>query len=134
MRFYLNTLDHIPSGITNLYEKELVVPCNEKMNTAITIYPTWTDVNNGQIEEMCNLIGLTKIAIVILDIDDLFIKSQYTTPYSLTRVGENLALTKEGRIIVKEFKDYLTEKYLFKELIYKPEQIVFGQLNSGLIY
>ena len=84
---------------------------------------------------MIKLIGMARIALVILDVDHLFIKeAEDWSVYGYYEPSKNIMLCKEGRRIVKTFADYLTEVNMFKEIIHTPETLVFGMFHSGLIY
>ena len=78
---------------------------------------------------------MTKIALVILDIDQLFIKEEEDwSIYGYYIPPKNLMLSKEGRKVVKTFANYLTEVDKFKEIPHTPETLVFGMCHSGLVY
>ena len=135
MDFTIMKLKDIPCNILEKYKKEFILPLNTEANSAIYIKPTEADTNT-QIHDMTKLIGMTKIALVIIDIDNLFIKEESFTPYQFGSIchRRNIILSKEGRRIAKTFTDYLTEVNMFREIIHTPETLVFGMCHSGLIY
>ena len=135
MDFTIMKLKDIPCNILEKYKKEFILPLNTEANSAIYIKPTEADTNT-QIHDMTKLIGMTKIALVIIDIDNLFIKEESFTPYQFGSIchRRNIILSKEGRRIAKTFTDYLTEVNVFREIIHTPETLVFGMCHSGLIY
>ena len=134
MEFALLKLKDVPFTILDKYKKEFVLPLNTEVNYAIYIKPDITDVNT-QIHDMTKLIGMTKIALVILDIDHLFIKEKEDwSAYGCHIPSRNLMLSKEGRQVVRTFTNYLTEVDKFKEIPHTPETLVFGMCHSGLVY
>lgn len=135
MEFTIMKLKDIPFTILDKYKKEFILPINAEVNSAIYIKPTEAD-KNVQIHDMTKLIGMTKIAVVILDVDDMFIKEESFTPYQYGSIchRRNVILSKEGRRVVKTFRDYLTEVNMFREIIHTPETLVFGMCHSGLVY
>jgi hypothetical protein len=133
MEFTIMKLKDIPFTILDKYKKEFILPINAEVNSAIYIKPTATDTNT-QIHDMTKLIGMTSIALVILDVDHLFIKEEGEwTVYGNYIPAMNIVLCKEGRRIIKTFRDYLTEVNMFREIIHTPETLVFGMCHSGLI-
>jgi hypothetical protein len=134
MEFTIMKLKDIPFTILNKYKKEFILPINAEVNSAIYIKPFDTDTNT-QIHDMIKLIGMTKIALVILNIDHLFVKEEEDwSVYGVYEPARNLLLSKEGRRIAKTFGDYLTEVNMFREIAHTPETLVFGMLQSGLVY
>lgn len=135
MEFTILKLKDIPCTILDKYKKEFILPLNTEVNSAIYIKPTEAD-KNVQIHDMTKLIGMTKIAVVILDVDDMFIKEESFTPYQYGSIchRRNVILSKEGRRVVKTFRDYLVEVNMFREIIHTPETLVFGMCHSGLVY
>ena len=134
MEFALLKLKDVPFTILDKYKKEFILPLNTEVNYAIYIKPDITDMNT-QIRDMTKLIGMTKIALVILDIDHLFIKEKEDwSVYGYYIPSKNLMLSKEGRQVVRTFANYLTEVDKFKEIIHTPETLVFGMCHSGLVY
>ena len=135
MEFTIMKLKDIPFTILDKYKKEFILPINAEVNSAIYIKPTAADTNT-QIHDMTKLIGMTKIAVVILDVDDMFIKEESFTPYQYGSIchRRNVILSKEGRRVAKTFRDYLTEVNMFREIIHTPETLVFGMCHSGLVY
>ena len=73
MKFTLIKLKYISSDILEKYKKEFILPLNTEVNYAIYIRPTAEDIDE-QIYDMTKLIGMTKIALVIINVDNLFIK------------------------------------------------------------
>jgi len=133
MEFTIMKLKDIPFTILDKYKKEFILPINAEINSAIYIKPAATDTNI-QIYDMIKLIGMTKIALVILDIDHLFVKEKRDwSVYGVYEPARNL-LSKDGRRIAKTFGDYLTEVNMFREIAHTPETLVFGMLQSGLVY
>lgn len=135
MEFTILKLKDIPCTILDKYKKEFILPLNTEVNSAIYIKPTEAD-KNVQIHDMTKLIGMTKIAVVILDVDGMFIKEESFTPYQYGSIchRRNIILSKEGRRVVKTFRDYLTEVNMFREIIHTPETLVFGMCHSGLVF
>lgn len=135
MEFTIMKLKDIPFTILEKYKKEFILPIDTEVNSAIYIKPTEAD-KNVQIHDMTKLIGMTKIAVVILDVDDMFIKEESFTPYQYGSIchRRNVILSKEGRRVAKTFRDYLTEVNMFREIIHTPETLVFGMCHSGLVY
>lgn len=135
MEFTIMKLKDIPFTILDKYKKEFILPINTEVNSAIYIKPTEAD-KNVQIHDMTKLIGMTKIAVVILDVDDMFIKEESFTPYQYGSIchRRNVILSKEGRRVAKTFGDYLTEVNMFREITHTPETLVFGMCHSGLIF
>lgn len=133
MNITITKLKDIPYTILEKYKKEIKIPINVDANSAIYIAPSATDTD-AQIHEMTKLIGMTKIAVVILDVDKLFVKEDIAfTPYSYA-TPRNIILSKDGRRIVKTFSDYLTEVNQFTQVIHTPETLTFFMCHSGLIY
>lgn len=133
MEITITKLKDIPYTILEKYKVAIKVPIDANVNSAIYIVPSATDTNT-QIHEMTKLIGMTKIAVVILDVDKLFVKEDIAfTPYSYA-APRNIILSKEGRRIVKAFSDYLTEANQFTQVIHTPETLTFFMCHSGLIY
>lgn len=134
MEFTIMKLKDIPFTILDKYKKEFILPINTEVNSAIYIKPFDTDTNT-QIHDMIKLIGMAKIALVILDIDHLFIKEEEDwSVYDVYEPAQNLFLSKDGRRIAKTFGDYLTEVNMFREITHTPETLVFGMCHSGLVY
>ena len=134
MEFTIMKLKDIPFTILDKYKKEFILPINAEVNSAIYIKPFDTDTNT-QIHDMIKLIGMTKIALVILDIDHLFIKgAEDWSVYGVYEPVQNLLLSKEGRRIAKTFGDYLTEVNMFREITHTPETLIFGMCHSGLVF
>ena len=134
MKFTIIKLKNVPCTILEKYKKEFILPLNTEVNSAIYIKPTAEDTDT-QIRDMAKLIGMTKIALIILDIDNMFIKEEEDwTVYGTYLPPNNIVLSKEGRRIARTFKDYLTETYMFREIIHTPETLVFGMCHSGLVY
>ena len=134
MEFTIMKLKDIPFTILDEYKKEFILPIDTEVNSAIYIKPTAADTNT-QIHDMTKLIGMTRIALVILDVDHLFIKeAEDWSVYGYYEPPKNIILCKEGRRIAKTFRDYLTEVNMFREIIHTPETLVFGMCHSGLVY
>ena len=134
MEFTVMKLKNVPCTILEKYKKEFILPLDTEVNSAIYIKPTEADTN-VQIQDMTKLIGMTSIALVILDVDHLFIKEEGEwTVYGNYTPAMNVVLCKEGRRIAKTFRDYLTEVNMFREIIHTPETLVFGMCHSGLVY
>ena len=84
---------------------------------------------------MVTLICMSRIAVVILDVGDLFIRAEDNwSPYGFHTLGEKIILAEDGRRIAKTFRDYLVEAGMFKEIINTPETLLFGMCHSGLVY
>lgn len=133
MEITITKLKDIPYTILEKYKAAIKVPIDANVNSAICITPTATDTN-AQIHEITKLIGMTKIAVVILDVDKLFVKEDIAfTPYSYA-APRNIILSKDGRRIAKTFSDYLTEVNQFTQVIHTPETLTFFMCHSGLIY
>lgn len=134
MEFTIMKLKDVPCTILEKYKKEFILPLNTEVNSAIYIKPTAEDTDT-QIRDMTKLIGMTKIALIILDIDNMFIKEEEDwTVYGTYLPPNNIVLSKEGRRVARTFKDNLTEIYMFREIIHTPETLVFGMCHSGLVY
>lgn len=134
MEFTILKLKDIPYTILDKYKKEFILPINTEVNSAIYIKPT-AELSNTQIKDMVTLICMSRIAVIILDVGDLFIRAEDNwSPYGFHTFGEKIILTKDGRRIAKTFRDYLIEAGLFKEIINTPETLLFGMCHSGLVY
>lgn len=133
MKIAITKLKDIPFTILDKYTEAIRVPIDVESNSAICITPS-ADDTDVQIREMTKLIGMTKIAVVILDVDSLFIKSEESLGCYSFPIQRNIILSKEGRRIVKTFKDYLEDVNMFTEIIHTPETLVFCMCHSGLIY
>ena len=94
MEFTIMKLKDIPFTILDKYKKEFTLPINAEVNSAIYIKPFDTDTNR-QIHDMIKLIGMTKIALVILDIDHLFVKEEEDwSVYGVYEPARNLWIRK----------------------------------------
>lgn len=134
MKITTMRLHKLPCDILDKYKAAIKVPIDIESNSAIYITPSAEDTDD-QIREMVKLIGMTKIAIVILNIDHLFIKTEEDwSVYGFREPPRNIILSKEGRRIAKTFADYLTEVNQFTEVINTPETLLFCMCHSGLIY
>lgn len=134
MEFTVSKLKDIPVAILDKYKKEFILPLNTEVNSAIYIKPMAAD-SNTQIEDMVKLIRMSRIALVILDVDHLFIKeAEDWSVYGNYIPPNNIILCKEGRRIAKTFRDYLVEVGLYREIIHTPEALLFGMCHSGLVY
>lgn len=134
MEFTVMKLKDIPWTILEKYKKEFILPLNTEVNSAIYIKPD-ADISDAQIRDMVKLIGMSHIALVILDVDHLFVKEpEEWSVYGFYEPPKNIILSKVGRHIVKTFSDYLVEVNMFKEIINTPETLVFGMCHSGLVY
>lgn len=134
MEFTIMKLKDIPFTILEKYKKEFILPINAEVNSAIYIKPT-AELSDTQIKDMVMLIGMSRIAVIILDVGDLFIRAEDNwSPYGFHTLGEKIMLTKDGRRIAKTFGDYLTETNMFREIPHTPETLVFGMCHSGLVY
>ena len=121
MEFTVMKLKDIPCTILEKYKKEFILPINTEVNSAIYIKPD-ADISDTQIQDMVKLIGMSRIALVILDVDHLFVKEpEDWSVYGFYEPPKNIII-------------YLIEAYLFKEIINTPETLVFGMCHSGLVY
>lgn len=134
MEFTILKLKDIPCTILEKYKKEFILPIDTEVNSAIYIKPT-AELSDTQIKDMVMLICMSRIAVIILDVGDLFIRAEDNwSPYGFHTLGEKIMLTKDGRRIAKTFRDYLTEVNMFREIIHTPETLIFGMCHSGLLY
>lgn len=134
MEFTILKLKDIPFTLLDKYKEAFILPINTEANSAIYIKPT-AELSNTQIKDMVTLIHMSRIAVVILDVGDLFIRAEDNwSPYGFHTFGERIILTKDGRRIAKTFRDYLIEVGLFREIINTPETLLFGMCHSGLVY
>ena len=140
MQFVLKTIEEAEktdlSDIIDIYKSYYNLSINKKYNKILIITPLYKDVDDiDTINAMCNLILNNKIAIICLNIDDLYVPMHnINSSYAVNNINDRI-LSKEGRKTLNIFRQWFIEKGLFTELnCNELGTILFGQLNTGLIY
>lgn len=140
MQFVLKTIEEAEktdlSDIIDIYKSYYNLSINKKYNKILIITPLYKDVDDiDTINAICNLILNNKIAIICLNIDDLYVPMHdINSPYVVNNINDRI-LSKEGRKILNIFRQWFIEKGLFTELnCNELGTVLFGQLNTGLIY
>ena len=122
-------------------EQAVIVPFDHEINKGIWVELTQNDDEDDweTIMGICQLIADSRAAMVMVNLDALFIKSAAPIqPYDhFDGVKyENTILTKWGRQLFNVFKQEI-EKKQYKQVIVdnpEPEIAVFVMPHSGLIY
>lgn len=139
MQLYLQNLNKITDPellqIIEEYKQKYILPLDTKVNKIIQIIPTIEDVNDVEsISAICKLISDGHIAIVCLCISKLHYSLNSITPYAIQSI-DNSIIPKEGRQLISAWRNKLVKENLFTEISTTVDDVVvFGQLNSGLIY
>lgn len=139
MQLYLQNLNKITDPellqVIEEYKQKYILPLNMKANRMLLITPTLEDVNDIEsISSICKLVKDGFIAIVCLCISKLHYSLNSVTPYAVQSI-DNSIIPKEGRQLISAWRNKLVKENLFTEIsttVY--DVVVFGQLNSGLIY
>lgn len=140
MQLYLQNLNKITDiellQVIEEYKQKYILPLNMKANRMLLIIPTIEDVNDVEsISAICKLISDGHIAIVCLCISKLHYSLNSITPYAIQSI-DNSIISKEGRQLIGMFRKRLIDEHLYTEIntVVDDDVVVFGQLNSGLIY
>lgn len=122
-------------------EQAVIVPFNHEINKGVQIELSQSDDEHGweTIKGVCQLIADSRAAMVMVNLDALFIKREVQVrPYE--HFGgvqyENTIMTKWGRQVFNVFKQEI-EKHQYEQVIVDnpdPEIVVFVMHHSGLIY
>ena len=122
-------------------EQAVIVPFNPEIDKGVQIELSQSDDEYGweTIKGVCQLIADSRAAMIMVNLDALFIKKEVQVqPYE--HFGgveyENTIMTKQGRQIFNVFKQEI-EKRQYEMVIVDnpdPEIVVFVMRHSGLIY
>lgn len=122
-------------------EQAVIVPFNHEINKGVQVELSQSDDEYGweTIKGVCQLIADSRAAMVMVNLDALFIKKEVPVrPYE--HFGgvqyENTIMTKQGRQILNIFKQEI-EKRQYEMVIVDnpdPEIVLFVMPHSGLIY
>lgn len=114
------------------YKEHFTMPINIDTNMGAFITPTCED-DGYTLTSICELMSKSRMALIILDINDLYTKEYVPTPYGLPAMGETV-VSKRGRGIINLFRNMLNE-YQYKEVEWdREDEIMFIMPHSGLIY
>ena len=122
-------------------EQAAIVPFNHEVNKGVWVELTQNDDEDNwdTIMGMCQLIADSRAAMVMVNLDALFVKKEVQVR-SYEHFGgveyENTIMTKWGRQIFNVFKQEI-EKRQYEMVIVDnpdPEIVVFVMRHSGLIY
>lgn len=140
MQFVLKTVEEAEKtdllDIIDIYTQNYKLPLNKKYNKILIITPLYKDIEDiDTINAVCSLILDNKIAIICLNIDDLYMPMHdINSPYAVNNINDRI-LSKDGRKLLTLFRQWFIEKGLFTELnCTELGTVLFGQLNTGLIY
>ena len=122
-------------------EQAVIVPFNHEVNKGVWVELTQNDDEDNwdTIMGMCQLIADSRAAMVMVNLDALFIKKEVQVRSYEHFNGvqyENIIMTKWGRQIFNVFKQEI-EKRQYEMVIVDnpdPEIVVFVMRHSGLIY
>ena len=132
MKFYTYSLRNGFMPYMNKYKEHFTMPINVDTNMGVFITPTCED-DGYTLASLCEVVSKSRIAIVVLDISDLYTKEYIPAPYGLPAIGDTV-ISKKGRGIINLFRNELGE-YMYKEIEWDREhEIVFIMPHSGLIY
>ena len=122
-------------------EQAVVIPFNHEINKGVWVELTQDDDEDdwNTITGMCQLIADSRAAMIMVNMDALFIKKEVPVrPYE--HFGgvqyENTIMTKWGRQVFNVFKQEIEKRHYEMVVVDNsdPEIAVFVMPHSGLIY
>ena len=122
-------------------EQVVIVPFNHEINKGVQVELSQSDDEYGweTIKGVCQLIADSRAAMVMVNLNELFIKKEVQVrPYE--HFGgveyENTIMTKQGRQVFNVFKQEIEKKQYEMVIVDNPdpEIVVFVMRHSGLIY
>ena len=141
MQFVVRELAAFELRYIDEYKKKFVLPLDTEKNKGMTVEVKWEDTLdcNETITSMCDLAGMSRLALVIFDLDELFDKEaeEIPSPYGFSAfapITRNVMLSKEGRAIARCIDAEMIKRHYTRLITMHPEEYVYVMLHSGLVY
>ena len=138
MQLCLRELDCWSDEIISVYKEKFILPLDTKINKGLFVEVERWDAEDDWDTTLATieLCSVSRIAVVMVDLSHFFEEvgeDPHPRPYELCKHNIEM-LTSEGRQIASVWKQEMEKRHYSLLPTNDVKQLVFGMLQSGLVY